>query len=690
MNNLLSLKGKLITNVNFMRQPTMMNRKICMWTLCTLFSFTIHVAQASSQGKEQEKIEASVHPETGGITALSISGDERKMNWLLETDGTQYDWVKPEYQWGLGRAVVNGSEYKWSEPEQQDKNSVTYRLGTSVTLQVKRRMEQNDFVEQYIFRNTGNNEARLNRIAIYTPWNDNYPDAATCMTSRCHAHIWAGGSTAYVKAIRMNGEGTHIGLAVTQGSIEDYEVFERDAKKGLSNFRGVLAMNLPDLTLKPNESYEMEWRLFTHHDTDFETCLIKRGSIVASSPRYVYEIGDTAKVRFCSATDTTSVQQKVTRPGSLRVVYRNSQGKEAYADLLGVSSIESLLAHRAKFILEHQQMNEPTDERSGAYMVYDNEGDSILTHSNGRSDCDEGRERVGMGIFLAMYYQKHPDKELLASLRRYADFIYTKLQNDSYQTWSTTDHKSKNRGYNYAWIADFYFRMYDITGEQRYAQHGYGTMRALFRQFGHDFYCIDYPLTSSLRTLKNAGMKAERDTLLADYRQTGEVFLKNGLHFPKSEVNYEQSIIAPAVQYLCELYLCTKDQRYLKGAQEMLPALEAFGGFQPSYHLNEIAIRHWDGYWFGKRRVWGDVFPHYWSTVTAGAYYYYAKATGNTRYLHRAENIVRNNFCLFTEEGRATCAFIYPGRVNGEPAHFADAYANDQDFALAYYLLIQE
>ena len=72
-----------------MRQPTMMNRKICMWTLCALFSFTIHTAQASSQGKGQEKIEASVHPETGGITALSISGDERKMNWLLETDGPE-------------------------------------------------------------------------------------------------------------------------------------------------------------------------------------------------------------------------------------------------------------------------------------------------------------------------------------------------------------------------------------------------------------------------------------------------------------------------------------------------------------------------------------------------------------------------------------------------------------------------
>ena len=35
-------------------------------------------------------------------------------------------------------------------------------------------------------------------------------------------------------------------------------------------------------------------------------------------------------------------------------------------------------------------------------------------------------------------------------------------------------------------------------------------------------------------------------------------------------------------------------QKYLDGAKQQMPALEAFNGNQPSYHLNEIAIRHWD------------------------------------------------------------------------------------------------
>ena len=63
--------------------------------------------------------------------------------------------------------------------------------------------------------------------------------------------------------------------------------------------------------------------------------------------------------------------------------------------------------------------------------------------------------------------------------------------------------------------------------------------------------------------------------------------------------------------------------------------------------MNEIAFRHWDGYWFGKREMWGDVYPHYWSTLTAAVYHYYFQCAGDASYQRRAENIVRNNLCLF-------------------------------------------
>lgn len=185
-------------------------------------------------------------------------------------------------------------------------------------------------------------------------------------------------------------------------------------------------------------------------------------------------------------------------------------------------------------------------------------------------------------------------------------------------------------------------------------------------------------------------MENEHQLLLDDFKTIGDKFIANGVNYPASEVNYEQSIVAPALQLLAQVYLETKERRYLDEVKRQLPVVEAFNGFQPSFHLNEIAIRHWDGHWFGKYELFGDTFPHYWSTVTASVYHYYALCTGDTSYQKLAEEIVRNNLCLFFEDGKASCAYMYPHKVNGEKAHFYDPYANDQDWALVYWLQVMK
>ena len=67
------------------------------------------------------------------------------------------------------------------------------------------------------------------------------------------------------------------------------------------------------------------------------------------------------------------------------------------------------------------------------------------------------------------------------------------------------------------------------------------------------------------------------------------------------------------------------------------------------------------------------------------AFRLYAKATGKQKYAGRAMNIFRNNLCLFTEDGRGSCAFVYPDKVNGIKAHFYDPFANDQEWALVFW-----
>ena len=135
--------------------------------------------------------------------------------------------------------------------------------------------------------------------------------------------------------------------------------------------------------------------------------------------------------------------------------------------------------------------------------------------------------------------------------------------------------------------------------------------------------------------------------------------------------------------------MVTGEESYLAHVRNMMPVLEAFEGRQPDHHLNGIAIRHWDGFWFGRRRLWGDTFPHYWSSTSGMVYHLYAKATGDRDYSRRAQNTLRNNLSLFTPAGRASCAYLYPDSINGEPGRLADELANDQDWALVYNLLAE-
>ena len=63
----------------------------------------------------------------------------------------------------------------------------------------------------------------------------------------------------------------------------------------------------------------------------------------------------------------------------------------------------------------------------------------------------------------------------------------------------------------------------------------------------------------------------------------------------------------------------------------------------------------------------------------------YYNASGDTVYKAAAEEGIRNCFCLFTEDGEGSCAYVYPYRVNDRKGEFYDDWANDQDFALYFY-----
>ncbi|GLL54007.1 MULTISPECIES: DUF5695 domain-containing protein [Bacteroides] len=665
-----------------------------------------------------QQINYQANPRTGALQALTIAGDPQGMNWLVATDGSQYSWIKENYGWGLGYFTqIKGNrqdEVHWNVPVEirQGGKEIIYFAG-DIRILVKRYMRDEDLVEEYIFRNLGNEHISLADIGIYTPFNDNYPNSQTCINARTNTHIWEGDNAAYVNALRMGGYAPHLGLVVTKGAVKSYEIWERGNDKANSHTRGIIALNLPDIQLEPGKEYSISWRLFSHKGIDdFQQKVLEKGSVFVSCNKYVFEKGETARIELAGAS---GVQKCIVKKNSsITPMYKEGDkwiaeivmdqlgevhldisygtNKQTHATCLVISNVDSLIQKRVDFILNHQQMK-GSDRRKDAFMVYDNEKNEIYLNNTPNCnpvDRDEGAERVGMGVLLAKYYQLHPSSEIKESLLRYTKFLRNRLQESDYKTFSSVDRKGRNRAYNYAWVSELYFQMYGITKDKQYAVDGYKTLRSMFRQFGHGFYAIGIPVRLGLQMLKTAGMQTEYETLKNDYIRVGDTFVKNGLNYPASEVNYEQSIVAPSIMFLLQLYQETGIQKYLDEAKRQMSVLEAFAGNQPSYHLNEIAIRHWDGYWFGKREMWGDTFPHYWSTLSGAAFYLYAQCTGDNSYKKRAENVVRNNLCLFFEDGRASCAYIYPNRVNGMKGEFYDPYANDQDWALVYYLLVSD
>lgn len=548
----------------------------------------------------------------------------------------------------------------------------TVRLPEGLSHEREVREEKGDLVVTHRFRNDSKRAIDLGTVRIYQPWNDNYPDAETCLTNRVHAHLFAQGPHAWVEAVRMDGEEVR-GFMLTRGALGGYAIEGRGRRQGSSNTRGVISLIPEARLLRPAESVELEGRYFSCAARgDFKRELLARGGTFLSADSYVGEVGSVVTLR----RETTSGVRE-----EKFVLSLGSQTTPDGMELLGLPPIEDLLRARARFILDRQRLTDRNSEVYGAFLPYDNEAETIYLNREqpiDRPDCNEGRERVGMGVFLCRYALRFgdPTGEITRALEDYAAFLRTRLQDDDYVVYSSVSRHEPPRVYNYPWIATFYAELAKLTGEARYREDAVGTMRAAYREEGGgSFYMIGAPVLE-LPELKDL------------FRQTADTFLANGTKVPKFEVNYEQSIVAPAVDFLLQFYLLTREEKYLRGAKEMMKALEAFNGSQPSWHLNDIAIRHWDGYWFGKRRIWGDTMPHYWSVITAEAFMHYAEAVGDERYYDRARAICRQNLGSFAPDGHASCAWIYPNEVNGEKVKGPDPLANDQDWALALGLRI--
>ncbi len=621
--------------------------------------------------------------EDNKLVFLGYNGDNKAMNWI---EGNK--------KWG----------------------TVVSPKGVKVSTE-RRFTDYGNLREIYRFKNTTEFPIAFKRtdVGIYTTFNDNYEDTDICIEHKCHTHIFSGENAAYIMALQMGGRSPHLGMKVIRGSIVSYSV-ERDLNEE-SNDRGDFILH-PDLPiLQPEETVEVELELFWFMDKiDFRKKLMETiGFPVVNSKQFTYFMGEMInfevlasgvlkkeqieikykgikipfELRYGNNATVVNCKYVVKSPGELKFEIKFAERK-THVKFFACRHLREIVEERCGFIVGNQQYHKEGSVLDGAYLIYDNE--EKKQYYSHLDDHNGGRERICMGILIARYLQKNQNEAFFESLKKYVSYVYRELYDC--KTGIVYNDVKRNldwhRLYNYPWMSVFQLELYRLFKDRKYLGDSFRTMERYYKEGGGKFYGIAIPAVELLKYLRLENMKEEAEAFQKDFIDHASHILENSLHYPPFEVRYEQSIVAPAISCLIQAYDITRDEDFLEEAERQMEVLELFNGEQPDYHQYEVAIRHWDGRWFGKYKNYGDTYPHYWSALTGIDFVQYSHITGNKKYEEKAKASFRGCLNLFGDDGSASCAMVYPEMINGKKGHYYDPWANDQDWALYFALKYEE
>lgn len=527
----------------------------------------------------------------------------------------------------------------------------------------------------------------------------------------CSAHIWTGGAFSYVWAIPMNGTGPGLGLSLDAGELWSYSVESRTQHTS-SNFRGHLYLHLtdaarsphtlggqPEFVLNPGESYDLAWSLGWHEDfSAFERDALRTSVVIpaltaASNDQLMVECKPGIKLSAIEDVEVAQLQAgrfalTAPTPGVKHVDILDG-GRRSRVAVLFHRPVRDIVEKRIDHILQHQRATDRDASHKGAFLPYDTES-GLTVNGGGWRDWSDGRERLAIPILLLQARMRGwgDASAIDAALADFNAFCRAHLVDKEGNVLEDSLHPHPDRLYNFPWVAEFFLRQYQLRKNKADLLLSAQIFRQYYARGGTHFLAfVCDPLPDTIVDLYTLGEKAQAEELRELLLGHADYFMGLGHDLPKHEVNYEQTVVAPLVLLLEAAYRTRPNAATADALHERMRWLLAFAGHQPHVRLRHIPIRHWDGYWFGRNRQYGDTFPHYWSVMSAMAMLNYPAELGGFVDLRgMAREILEANLVHFRDDGAATCAFVYPSCVNGAPAHHEDPLANDQDWALVYYL----
>lgn len=645
-------------------------------------------------------------PFGGGSVELAADGSvvavghpTRGHSMLLREDASAIEaaFHGPERRWGKGFVLAGGRGHRFDRPDglrwHPDGVDLTYGLGP-LTLTVTRRVGA-AWTESYSVRNSSDYPVSIGSWGISTPWRDLYGSSRDSLRGAVHAHVWTGGADAWVWAVPMDGSGPGLGLTLDYGELWAYSVESRHEDTS-SNVRGHLYLHVTDTAraphtlggqpqpvLPPGGSYRLGWRLNWYDSlADFH----RQRTPMITADRFAAPAGEAVTVLLAAEVlSTTPLALTDVRSGVQYVTGVRGERRSRIA-VYHHPPLRELAERRAVFLLDRQRPSEREGSRRFAFVPYDNHS-GLTVLEGGWSDWSDGRERVGSALLLQQLRQRGWGEQaaLGEALAGYHRFVVENLVQPDGTVLDDARGRRPPRLYNFPWFARFLLDEGDLDRAAAVISRYYDLGGGRFLAF--ELGSVVGDVAAALRA---AGRAEQADSLIGSLLHQARTFLDYGDDLPAHEVNYEQSIVAPLLDLLLAAHRIDPALVPAPELRRRLAWLRAFGADQPDVRLHHIPIRHWDGYWFGGLRQWGDVFPHYWSVLSAAAFLSWpdgllpAPETAQLRDEGRA--ILRGNLVSFAPDGSATCAFVYPSCVNGQPAHAADPLANDQDWALVYAL----
>ena len=512
---------------------------------------------------------------------------------------------------------------------------------------------------------------------------------------------------------------TELTLILTQGSFDMYSV--RRIAKEISNDCGDFILHPAPLHFLPGETKILEWELAAFPAGAFKCELLKRPNSAYLSfdqetvfPderfRIMAECGsklETAEV-FCNGNkipfriegNSVLVEHAPEKTGEHKFEFRIN-GRSFHANGFVSEDLETVVDHRIRFIISKQQMTDPRSLLYGAYLIYDcEEYAPYFNYANANHNVC--RERFGMGLLIAHRLQRKHNDEIGKSLKLFEQFLLREAFDT--ETGEVCNDIGKNakykRFYNTPWLITFWLEMHRLYKDDRFLVWIERPMRNYYGKGGAKFYPNGSVFSDAVKAIRDAGKTETARELAGLVRTHVENIRANGILYPPHEVRFEQTIVTPALSILSAYYnLIERDPALLEEAKKHAAILKRFNGDQPDHKWNNLPIRHWDDYWFGKRALYGDTL-HYWSCLSAYASLLHAQGTGDDALRMQTQKTLRNLLCLFFPDGTASCAYLHPYSVTmlnpdgseiapARRGEFFDPWANDQDFAL-YYILRAE